>query len=123
MATTGEVVLADVGTSVEYTAEVSPVGIVFHAELDPAIILPANGSVTFTWFKDRSAITDISFYHIVYTVTTDFYWSRLFVRIGSGHPVTGTYSCLIENSFMSEINVGMEIVQSEICELKHILIV
>ncbi len=110
----GEVAFAYIGTSVEYTADTVPAAIVLHAEIDPA--LPVNRSVTFTWFKDRTAVTELSFYSPIYTITTESYYSRLFVRVGGGYPITGTYSCLIEDSFVSEIQVGMEILQSTICK-------
>ncbi len=110
----GEVTVAYIGTSVEYTADALPDGIILHAELDPALLV--NGSVTFTWFKDRIEVTQLSFFSIVYTIATETFYSRLFIRIRGAYPVTGTYTCLIENTFMSEVVVGMEVVQSTICE-------
>ena len=111
----GEVTLVHIGMSVRYTAEAMPLFIILHAELDPTLLV--NGSVTFTWFKDRTAVTELSFYRIVYRIASYYHYSRLFIQVGGAYPITGDYSCLIENDYYTtEPKVGMEIRQSTVCE-------
>ncbi len=102
--------VAHIGTSVTYTADAVPDAIVLYAEVNPSLLF--SGSVTFTWFKDHTAVTELSFYSLVYTITSESLnsRSRLHIQVGSGYPVTGTYSCLIENK------AGMTILQSTICK-------
>ena len=106
----GEMTFARVGTSVEYASGNAPAIIVFHAELDSALL--TDSAVNFTWFKDFTEVTQLSFFSEVYTSFSDpnGLYSLLFIRVGEVYPITGTYSCLIEN------NVGMQIVQSHVCE-------